>query len=122
MELKMELKPCPFCGGEASINDDPTGNGGKPITRGRIGLGRLWSVECDECGADAGYWQGEEIAVLAWNTRAERTCRMDYVGYIGTEESHASIYQCSKCSMRYMSANVPDSGEYCMACGAKVVE
>lgn len=67
--MSSELKPCPFCGGEASINDDPTGNGGKPITRGNIGLGRLWSVECDECGADAGYWQSEEIAVLKWNTR-----------------------------------------------------
>ena len=61
-------------------------------------------------------------AAEAWNTRAERTRRMDYVGYIGTEESRASIYQCSKCNMRYMSANVPDPGEYCMECGAKVVD
>ena len=65
-----ELKPCPFCGGEAFVNDDPTGNGGKPHMSGNVGLGRLWSVECDECGADAGFWQDRDVAIAAWNSRA----------------------------------------------------
>ena len=69
-----ELKPCPFCGGEASVNDDPTGNGGKPHMSGNVGLGRLWSVECDECGADAGFWQDRNVAIAAWNSRAAKPC------------------------------------------------
>ena len=109
----IELKPCPFCGGEAEVLED------------RV---RVWGLiqHSPECwlAYDMPRFRQElpKAEFKSWNTRAERTCRMDYVGYIGTEESHASIYQCSKCSMRYMSANVPDSGEYCMACGAKVVE
>ena len=65
-----KLEPCPFCGGEAFVNDDPTGNGGKPHMSGNVGLGRLWSVECDECGADAGFWQDRNVAIAAWNSRA----------------------------------------------------
>lgn len=116
--MSIELKPCPFCGGEPIMSS---------YTYSLSGAGIQYKVECERhnCPAqptvDWHYWTAEEAAE-AWNTRAERTCRMDYVGYIGTEESRASIYQCSKCNMRYMSANVPDPGEYCMACGAKVVD
>lgn len=123
----IELKPCPFCGGEASINDDPTGNGGKPITRGRISLGRLWSVECDECGADAGYWQDEEIAVLNWNHRAERTCRIVKT-WSDSDFVDGWRYRCSEC-MAFIPVNErdPETGDvisaanFCPNCGAKVV-
>lgn len=112
--MSIELKPCPFCGGEASINDDPTGNGGKPIMRGRVGLGRLWSVECDECGADAGYWQEEWLAVRAWNTRTEMTCRDESGG-------DPCAFVCSHCgSVRNHPEDEPIA--YCPNCGAKVVE
>lgn len=107
--MSIDLKPCPFCGGEAEF-------GGNYHTG--------FFVECLSCGTNDPLpnlnFSMDEVAA-AWNTRAERTCRMDCVGYIGTEESHASIYQCSKCNRRYMSANVPDLGEYCSECGAKVV-
>ena len=137
-----ELKPCPFCGGEAFVNDDPTGNGGKPHTSGNVGLGRLWSVECDECGADAGFWQDRDVAIAAWNTRhhfgltdedynilldemgvSERTCCMTDRG------------ECSECGAYIVRAwtEVHDfngdmkridlrSHSYCPNCGAKVVE
>ena len=72
-----DLKPCPFCGGEAFVNDNPIGTSNETLNmRGGVGLGRLWSVECDECGADAGYAQSVEEAIRRWNSRAERTCRM----------------------------------------------
>lgn len=117
-----ELKPCPFCGGEAFVNDDPTGNGGKPHMSGNVGLGRLWSVECDECGADAGFWQDRDVAIDAWNTRAERTCRMTDRG------------ECSECGAYIVRAwtEVHDfngdmkridlrSHNFCPNCGRKVV-
>lgn len=47
----IELKPCPFCGGNAYI-----------------GNGRTW-VRCVECGAETGCYDTEEEAIEAWNRR-----------------------------------------------------
>ena len=47
-----ELKPCPFCGGEAIIDGcDET----------------LWIVICKECNASIGYKETEQEAIDAWN-------------------------------------------------------
>lgn len=69
-----ELKPCPFCGGEASTND-----GGNSV------YGRFWwRVGCIECGiwmADPEVWEPNGTGKLdpdyppqfcfdQWNTRA----------------------------------------------------
>lgn len=108
-----ELLPCPFCGGEAFVNDDPTGNGGKPHMNGNVGIGRLWSVECDECGADAGFWQDRNVAIAAWNTRVKRTCRDASV------DSSTQFY----CSLCECTVDVPllwGEINYCPNCGAKV--
>jgi len=63
-----ELKPCPFCGGEATIKDHRT----------------IWVVNCTNCDAvmlgerapepetemPDDYWlYFEETAIKAWNTR-----------------------------------------------------
>ena len=53
----VKLKPCPFCGGEASIN--------RPSGR------MLFCVVCDDCDANSGYYFTEEDAALAWNDRAD---------------------------------------------------
>ena len=125
-----ELKPCPFCGGEAFVNDDPTGNGGKPHMSGNVGLGRLWSVECYECGADAGFWQDSNVAIKAWNTRAddykqaaeywqrmyeqafaERTCHNTQSDF---------DFMCSNCGKMLDNGRVIGVN-YCPNCGAKVV-
>lgn len=107
-----KLKPCPFCGGEAFVNDDPTDNGAEPLMskNGKIGLGRLWSVECDECGADGGFWQGRDIAIKAWNTRTPETCH---------REIESGAFICSECGgslPKWMTNN------YCHTCGRKVVD
>lgn len=57
-----ELKPCPFCGGEAKIityaDDDK-------------------SIKCGKCWAGTSRYMSVERAVFAWNTRAHSECYLD---------------------------------------------
>ena len=50
-----ELKPCPFCGGEAMI-------------RHGIYLIVFW-VECQSCGVESNAFNNEADAIEAWNRR-----------------------------------------------------
>ena len=48
-----ELKPCPFCGGEAHIHRH-----------------ERFGIECDECGMGLGWIkETEQEAIEAWNRR-----------------------------------------------------
>lgn len=61
-----ELKPCPFCGGKASINFDS-----EAIVDSQ---GRHWAynVVCDKCCATSGLAYSIEMAIEAWNKRADK--------------------------------------------------
>ncbi len=63
-----ELKPCPFCGGEAEIinQHDPDAV--------------VHSARCLRCGTKTVPFLREEDAIMRWNTRYERTC-----GYVPSE-------------------------------------
>lgn len=110
-----ELKPCPFCGGEPDEYEGEYGNG----------------IYCMECGAMVGepihldFNIAERVsyeqAAKAWNTRAERTCRMTDRG------------ECSECGAYIVRAwtEVHDfngdmkridlrSHNFCPNCGARV--
>ena len=56
-----ELKPCPFCGGEADCNNAGFLKNGKP----------MWATECVSCGVATGFFFFEEEAIEAWNKRTE---------------------------------------------------
>lgn len=88
-----DLKPCPFCGGEASK---------------RLFYKGKYRVHCNVCDAHSGdVCDTEAEAIAAWNSRAERTC-----GYVGDEING----RCSECQ------GWLDQGfAYCPNCGAKVV-
>lgn len=66
--MSEELKPCPFCGGEAYI------------VPGRV-LGYHIGCDGDGCPGNIGrsyLYLSEKVAIKAWNHRAELTCRMEY--------------------------------------------
>ena len=64
-----DLRPCPFCGGEAHA------------ALAAYASGATAHVVCDGCGAKVyGYSRGERglrDAVESWNRRAERTCHVE---------------------------------------------
>lgn len=71
--MSVELKPCPFCGGEAELDFAGksftyTASNGKPYDSGFY-----YTVKCrDEvCGCKIGIYEDAEMALSAWNRRAE---------------------------------------------------
>ena len=107
-----ELLPCPFCGGEAETCH---------VTQLWEPRNTYWA-KCKNCHISGTHHKTEAEAIAAWNTRAERTCRMTDKG------------ECSECGAYIVRAwtEVHDfngdmkridlrSHNYCPNCGAKVV-
>ena len=92
-----DLKPCPFCGGEANT-----------VLKGSDD----WHIECHDCASRSGIYGIRESAIAAWNTRAERTCRREPAEI----EDGLTAYFCSACD-GLMYEDEP----YCPNCGARVV-
>lgn len=120
-----ELKPCPFCGGDAMTCFDDE----RMIFR--------HSVECIVCGGRSGWYSTKEVAATAWNARAAvtdeqfsmavhdgrawqvvRECRN-----VGEETD--DDFKCSLCGESYNESDdmaMPASRiDWCFSCGAKVV-
>lgn len=114
-----ELKPCPFCGGEAH----------------QMKMGWPHRVYCEDCGAmvtGKGFvWEGETDAAVRWNARAERTCEMlrmptgEKAAYSDTDEV---IWHCRFCHAESAAYAFDEDGavwaavpKFCPECGAKVV-
>ena len=102
----MELKPCPFCGGEAIHSDEH----GEPMIqvnhkRGCF-LGTLAICNNDE-------------AVEAWNRRVDdETCEAELTDVI---EARVVVreYECSKCGMSWETVWAYDFS-YCPYCGRMI--
>ena len=114
--MNSELLPCPFCGNTNIMVHEEEGKYG--FTE--------WVVYCDShycaCQPTAhDSYQTKEEAIEAWNTRAERTCKMELVkrGPIYT------VWRFSCCGYEH-SENNTDSGAtgipetVCPKCGTKV--
>lgn len=93
-----DLLSCPFCGS----------------SRVEI-VGYFPFVRCKGCGAETDNYSDEEAAAEAWNTRAERTCKV--VNY------NRYMFSCSvSLSCGHEVSEVSYFPNYCPVCGAKVVE
>jgi len=65
-------KPCPFCGGEATIKSriETYDNNYKPVT--------LWAIGCNTNGChgaidvEEGYYESESVAIESWNVRSKK--------------------------------------------------
>lgn len=70
-----ELKPCPFCGGEAEI----------------VMSGGDRRVECKKCGARSDWYDTEAEAIAAWNRRnyseKQNSSNLTYADALGVERS-----------------------------------
>lgn len=129
-----ELKPCPFCGGEAELHQS------YDMDTNEVDGWFVWcnNKEC-ECAPETREHFTEAEAIVAWNTRAERIYATG--GIIAQAECRdvcASIseFTCSSCGFNcdltsWISLFDGDSGRhrhhhfgtpnYCPNCGAKVV-
>lgn len=93
-----ELLPCPFCGGQAEMRESSTHD---------------FYVKCKDCGAATRRnHENRNGAVMDWNARAERTCRME------TAEGCQNWNSCSECDADYYTDQPIN---YCPNCGAKVM-
>ena len=70
-----ELKPCPFCGGEAVLKDNAYGCGvydcAGALADTHYEEPTVFWCECKECGATANGWDTDGEAIEAWNRRAD---------------------------------------------------
>lgn len=107
-----ELKPCPCCGPKAFIT---------PSTKCDPQAGKhCWTAElrCRECGLNISRSAATEKealyeAIKAWNSRAERTCKLKW-------ERDSQGYLTLVCDMCHKP--IDDTDNFCSNCGAKVVE
>ena len=117
-----DLKPCPFCGGEARIIAKPY----EPKV----------CVGCDDdtCLGFSGLgwlYDSEKEATDAWNRRAERTCRIAVEKRRVSQTQTVVIKSCSECGHEFgvekessfpfeMTINKVEPTAYCPSCGARV--
>lgn len=120
---KIELKPCPFCDGDAELIDDDGSHG------------KVYSVwhQCPRNGGkfnkygsvckltiDTGWYDTEEEAAAAWNTRHERTCII--IGFTSAvRDSRGLIEYPPVWNLSCGHEAAWWKPQKCPSCGAKVV-
>lgn len=121
-----ELKPCPFCGGDAKIKC------GEIVNRYNTAVYRHYHVECMSCGVDTRYFDTEADAIEAWNLRAERTAKIRQTveelkaaepeRKKGKWSNYKDEHCCSVCKCVVISDCWDDEirYDYCPYCGAEM--
>ena len=108
----VELKPCPFCGGEGNMYLVKKGTKYEE-----------WIVECHSnycpCQPAAhDMYLTKAETIEAWNRRYEKTCRMNKV-LLYDEECIEGI-ECDECGWNEIHDHCEALPNYCPHCGGKV--
>lgn len=119
--MNCELKPCPFCGSEASIVE---------VTERPEGFVEEAFIQCEGCGFSFHHkWLSVETLIRYWNTRADHTCKPNKQGrcecgaLIRWEENCEPYKTCDGLTaFRSIHPPVTRYHNYCPKCGAKVVQ
>ena len=83
----MTLLPCPFCGGEADIEEIS----GNPFTNEPY----TWAVGCKDCNV-GWYKETKEDAIAAWNRRVQpELIRCEKCDYWDKSASYMSAHACA---------------------------
>lgn len=134
-----ELKPCPFCGGEAHVVEGMYSSyqEGYAVRCRHCALTLGASGRLGECYEWSCCYETEAEAIEAWNTRAVEVCEV--VGFADAEplpiipERTCKLYKNGNCSVcgayiETITHAVYEMGDmfacsprYCPNCGAKVV-
>ena len=114
--MSEELKPCPFCGGEPEIVE---------CDYGMYFTG--YAVYCRQCSVKVGVtgrlgeayewvpiFSTEADAIASWNTRCERTCKVE----LTPDNDGWCEWRCSVCASNHVDAY----DKFCPNCGSRVVE
>lgn len=104
-----ELKPCPF--------EKPGETHRVEVIETISGYGYIYCLDCEFAFPSEEELQEADL-IQRWNTRTEPTCKMVF-------NQLAGMYQCSECGTYSVTAAWNKSQgllNYCMGCGAKVVE
>lgn len=111
-----QLKPCPFCGGEARLYPSEAG-----FFVGCFNDGCAVNPSSGEFVAD-GVWDEEqkEAAIDAWNTRAERTCRITATATDGLMTDDPKKRFWLSCGHDVGVYGLDRQPNYCPYCGARV--
>lgn len=99
--MSKDLKPCPFCGGEACISADRD----------------VWYVECTECNAESGRYGTESYAIFAWNHRVFPVVRGEW-RLLDINVQGEKLVECSECGQRILRFG---HTKFCPNCGARMV-
>ena len=106
-----ELKPCPYCGGDAELHQTHH-------------QGSAWFAWCanDECPVKPMTNDYETCveAIAVWNHRAERTCKLERHGSLANYPEMV-CWSCSECHFGWHHSVNDKQFSYCPNCGAKVV-
>jgi len=105
-----ELKPCPFCGGEAET-----------LTAESMYGGYLFSIMCNDCCSRGDIYDTEAEAIEAWNTRAVETCSV-VASYSPSDMNEDDEWYFAFSCGHELYWDEPEPPSFCPDCGAKVVE
>ena len=123
--MSNELKPCPFCGGDAALESKTRlGSGGCDLFE--------WHVSCRRCGVETPKiadkamrdkdgirltTDGIAVVTAGWNARSERTTTVTPA----SDPNYSHNCQCDNCGYHMNRRSSGSLHSYCPGCGSRII-